>query len=236
MAGALSPPTGYADFTSARPESDWVASCMLLWATRLDTKDLFADAGFVAQLQRLLRARANGHFPALRAHADDLVSQTLQDLWRFAARRPELFGKLEPSVGGELIGEAWDGVCRIALAILSRRAADLYRHEAARWAKESLTEATDDVALAVQSDDPSLPRHLLLRQMLKVCIAELAHFSPEDRETLWTIVGESGDRSLPRTEAERQRLSRLRKRLAAAIHKHLGESAKSLLATDLRDE
>ena len=201
----------------------------------MDTKDLFADPSFVAQLQRLLRARANGHFPALRAHADDLVSQTLQDLWRFAARRPELFEKLEPRVGQDLAGEAWDGVSRIALAIFSRRAADLYRHEAARWAKESLSQETDAAALAVPSADPSLPRHLLLRQMLKVCIAELALFSPKDREILWTLIGESGEHKAPRTEAERQRLSRLRKRLAEAIHKRLGESAKTLLAADLRE-
>ena len=217
-------------------DSSPIGSCLAAMATGLDTKDLFADAGFVAQLQRLLRARANGHFPALRGHADDLINQTLQDLWRFASRRPELFDKLEPSVGEDLVGEAWDHVSRVALAILSRRAADLYRHEAARWAKESLSEPNDDVALAVQSGDASLPRQLLLRQMLTVCIAELAHFSPKDREILWSVVGESGDRSPPRTEAERQRLSRLRKRLAEAIRKRLGESAKTLLAADLRNE
>jgi hypothetical protein len=72
--------------------------------------------------------------------------------------------------------------------------------------------------------------------MLKVCIAELALFSPKDREILWTLIGESGEHKAPRTEAERQRLSRLRKRLAEAIHKRLGESAKTLLAADLRDE
>ena len=83
----------------------------------MDTKDLFADAGFVAQLQRLLRARANGHFPALRAHAEDLVGQTLQDLWRFAARRPEPFEKLEPTVGQDLAGEALDDLRRIQLEI-----------------------------------------------------------------------------------------------------------------------
>ena len=220
---------------SLRRDSGPIGSCLAAMATRLDTKDLFADASFVAQLQRLLRARANGHFPALRAHADDLVGQTLQDLWRFAARRPELFEKLEPVVGQDLAGKAWDDVSRIALAIFSRRAADLYRHEAARWAKESLREASD-VALEVQSADPSLPRHLLLRQMLKVCIAELALFSPKDRETLWTLIGESGEHVAPRTEAERQRLSRLRKRLAEAIQKRLGESARTLLSADLRDE
>ena len=199
------------------------------------TEELFADSSFVTQVQRVLRAHASARFPALRAQLDDLVSSSLQDLWRFALRRPEVFADLRPEPDQVFSGEAWDGVVRVAKSILSRRAIDHLRHSAASWADGALGQGIDDAEAAVPSNDPSMARHHLLKQMIQVCLKELARSSTAEREALWEALDRSPD-SGPQADAERQRVSRLRKRLAKAIHARLGESAKSLLASDLKDE
>jgi hypothetical protein len=194
-------------------------------------EDLFANAEFVKRVQRLLRGQAR-RFPALQAYVDDLVSSSLQDLWQFALRRPDIFTGLEPAVGWAPSGEVWDGVARVARTILSRRAIDYYRQHAAKWADN--VHRIDDVVNEVRGNDPTPARQYLLRQMVQVCMAELARSSAAEREALWSLLDRSQD-SEPLASAERQRISRLRKRLAEAIRMRLGESAQSLLASDLRD-
>jgi signal transduction histidine kinase len=71
--------------------------------------------------------------------------------------------------------------------------------------------------------------------MIRVCMTELARSSAAERDALWEALDRSPG-SEPQADAQRQRVSRLRKRLAKAIHDRLGESAKSLLASDLEDE
>lgn len=195
-------------------------------------EDLFANAEFVARVQRLLRGQAR-RFPALQAHVDDLVSSSLQDLWQFALRRPDVFAGLEPVVRWAPSDEVWGGVARVARSILSRRAIDFYRQNAARWADD--IQGIDGLANEARRDDPTPARQHLLRQMTQVCMAELARSSAAEREALWTVLDRSRD-SKPLADAERQRISRLRKRLAEAIRMRLGESARSLLASDLRDD
>ena len=196
---------------------------------------LFADADFIAQVQRIFRAHADNHFPALRGQVDDLTNQSLVDLWRYLQRTPTLAQELEPAVGHTLSGAAWDAIARIAISILKRRAADIYRKTAGKWAEQTLPNAgTSESSIA--NGAPSASRHVLLRQMLQVCMAELARASPEDREVIWMVIGIADADSAVMSDAERQRLSRLRKRIAAAIQRELGESAKALLAADLQDE
>jgi hypothetical protein len=127
----------------------------------------------------------------------------------------------------------WDGVARVARTILSRRAIDFYRQNAAMWA--DVVHVTDNVVNEVRSDDPTPARQHLLRQMIQVCMAELARSPPAEREALFSVLDHTRD-STPLGDTERQRISRLRKRLANAILMRLGESARSLLASDLWDD
>lgn len=199
----------------------------------MDIDTLFADPGFFDQLQRVLHTHGNRRFPVLRRHMDDLASQTLSDLWRYATRSPSVFQALNPQQHQPYAGAEWDTIVRIAMTILSRRAADLYRRSALAWAEGELSQGTR--VDAIDSGEPSLPRHMLLRQMLQACMIELARSSAADREILLNSMGGLDDAPAA-SEADRQRLSRLRKRLATAIQRELGESAKSLLSTELRDE
>lgn len=202
------------------------------WVFGMRIEELFSNAEFVMHAQRLLRMHAR-RFPALQAEVDDLINNSLRDLWQFALRRPDMFTELEPVAGWVPSGEVWDGVVRVARTILSRRAIDFYRQHAAKWA-DNVHKPDDDVVNEVRSNDPTPARQVLLRQMVQVCMAELARSSATDREALWSVLDRARD-SEPLTSAERQRISRLRKRLAEAIRMRLGESAQSLLASDLRD-
>lgn len=195
-------------------------------------EDLFANTDFIDHMQRLLRGQAR-RFPALQAHFDDLVSISLQDLWQFALRRPDVFAGLEPVVGWAPSGVVWDGVVRVSRTIVSRRAIDYYRQHAAMWADRD--HVSDKVVSDVASNDPTLARQHLLRQMIQVCMSELARSSAAEREALLSVLDHTGD-STPLGDAERQRISRLRKRLAEAVLVRLGESARSLLASDLWED
>jgi len=199
----------------------------------MEVDNLFANAEFVEQLQRILRAHGNNHFPALRNQIDDLVSATLADVWRYLKRTPQLVGAVSPTTG--LSEHDLDVVTRVAVTILKRRAADLYRVAAGKWAEQALSHAGGSERGAV-ADTTSIPRRVLLRRMLQVCVAELARCSPEDREVLGTLIGIAAHDRRGFSDVERQRLSRLRKRLAEAIHRELGEPATALLAAELREE
>jgi hypothetical protein len=194
--------------------------------------DLFANTNFIDHVQQMLRGQAR-RFPALQAHFDDLVNTSLQDLWQFALRRPDVFAGLEPMAGWAPSGEVWDGVVRVSRTIVSRRAIDYYRQHAAMWADRD--QVTDKVENNVASNDPTLARQHLLRQMIQVCMSELARSSSAEREALFSVLDHSRD-STPLGDADRQRISRLRKRLAEAVLVRLGESARSLLASDLWDD
>ncbi len=208
-------------------------------ARNMALDDVFADRAFVAQLGRLLRAQAMRRFPALRGEADDLVSHTLQDLWSYASKNPGLTNDVARGNDGAFSGEGWNAIVRVAVTILGRRAVDRIRYSAARWAEDSLSARSEDHqgdGEAVPSGAPSLPRHLLLQQMLQVCIAELAHANAQERDALLSAVANDGHRSTALSDVDRQRVSRLRRRLADAIQRKLGESARVLLAAELRDE
>lgn len=164
------------------------------------------------ELRAALRNYVRRHFPALHSEIDDLVAQAISDLWQYLAARDGLLPEGE--------------VRKIAYAIVKRRSIDAFRGVAKTWALqlEALPEA--DQADATVAD---VGRSLLHRKMLRICIAELADVSDEDDLLLSVVAGTGPDPHGGLDPKARQRLHRLRKRLADAIKRELGEDAKILL-------
>lgn len=169
-------------------------------------------------LRRALRNYGRLRFPALHGELDDLVAQALSDLWEFLSER---------GGGGRM---AADEVLRLAYTIFSRRAADAYRKGAQRWLV-----SLDSLGDSEQADpaDARQRQALLYRRMLGVCAAELAKADQQDRLLLAGIAGLGEAAPGAMGARDRQRLHRLRRRLAQAIRSELGEEAQRLLREDV---
>lgn len=175
--------------------------------------DFLSDELWTA-LRSRLRRHGHARFPMLRAEVEDLAAQAVADLWRYLRDRDAA-----PALDHAAIQ-------RIGYAIFNRRAADLYRKAGAgaeAGAEPSaLPEQPDDGAA-----DPATDQ--LHRRMLRICVAELAHIPEEDQMVLAIATGLASAPGAAMTPAERQRLHRVRKRLAAAIQRELGDDAYRLL-------
>jgi hypothetical protein len=174
-------------------------------------------------LRRVLRNYGRVRFPALQAELDDLVAQAVSDLWEFLSLR-------HAAPPG---GVASDDVWRLAYTLFRRRAADAYRKGAQRWALGM--DSLDGLAEADQSDpaDARQRQALLYRRMLRICVAELAQLEPQDRWLLAGMIGLEDKPRGPMAARDRQRLHRLRRRLADAVRRELGEDAQRLLREDI---
>jgi len=169
-------------------------------------------------LRGSLRRHGHARFPLLRAEVDDLAAQAVADLWKYLKDR-------DPA-------PALDDVAiqRIAYAIFNRRAADLYRKSASEFASSAGVGAEQGAAQEQPDEgagDPAMTG--LYRRMLRVCVAELADIPDEDQMVLAIATGLAPGQRDAMTPAERQRLHRVRKRLAAAIQRELGDDAYRLL-------
>jgi len=177
---------------------------------RLSTKEL-------AALRERLRRHGHARFPALRTEIDDLTAQAIGDLWEY------LKGRDAATTFDD------ETVRKIAYAIFDRRAADSYR----RLVPDRNADIGPDSLVELQSgtDDPLTT--VLYRKMLSVCVAELSNLAEADQRILAVLTGITSRRDDALNPAERQRLHRLRKRLATAIHRQLGEDAYNLLRKDI---
>jgi RNA polymerase sigma-70 factor (ECF subfamily) len=189
----------------------------------------FASDDVIRKLLAEIRRYGHARFPPLRHEIEDLANETIADFVEYLAGARQAGGEK----GAARPAEALDPLemRRIAFAIFRRRAVDALRQAARRW-----TRSIDELG---ESEIPNAPdedhaKRILLRQMLRICMAELASMSKEDRNLLAMAGGivstESAAALSPR---DRQRLHRLRERLAQAIRKELGASAKTLLKEDL---
>jgi hypothetical protein len=203
-------------------------------------------------LRRVLRDYGRLRFPALHAELDDLVAQTLSDLWEFLASRHAgstgSINSIDRAAGAGHVATvatvtaataapvayvAKSEVWRLAYTLFRRRAADAYRKSAQRWALGM--GSLDGLAEADQADpaDARQRQSLLYQRMLRICVAELARADPRDR---WLLSGITGLDDAPRSAMparDRQRLHRLRRRLAEAVRRELGEDAQRLLREDI---
>jgi hypothetical protein len=180
-----------------------------------------------AELRDALQNYGRSRFPALRRDIDDLVAQSLADLWAYLKREPDT-NERDAKVSMEIEAST---LRKLAFTIFKRRAADAYRQGAKRWVTDSLESdaAKNNIA---DTSGVDADRAALFRRMLQVCIAELADAPAEDRTLLAVASGLSGPRGKAMSARDRQRLHRLRMRLAAAIRRELGEDAAALLGSD----
>ena len=171
------------------------------------------------QLREELRRYGQARFPQLRNEVDELVNQTLFQLWEYrkSSRSQERSSPLSDS-------DEHSTIRRIAFTIFKRRAVDAYRQFAREWATRSDVESMGEEA----SPDVGAERRALLKQMLRVCVAELAHMTAADRALLAEL-SEGDSRHEAVSARDRQRLRRIRQRLSAAISRELGETAGKLL-------
>jgi hypothetical protein len=170
----------------------------------------------LAALRSSLRRHGHARFPLLRAEIEDLAAQAVADLWQYLRERERDCG---PTLGVEAIQ-------RIAYAIFNRRAADLYRKSRSEPRAGADRQPPEEAPDGRTGDFVTTE---LYRSMLRVCVAELAGVAEEDQMALAIATGLASSQGEAMTPAERQRLHRVRKRLAAAIQRELGDDAYRLL-------
>lgn len=170
-------------------------------------------------LREALRNYGRSRFPSLRDEVDDLVAQTITDLWEY----------LNTYSGDGKNGLDEDSIRKISFSIFKRRVVDFFRRNARRWAL-SVDDAPEIETVGTEPVDNSTL--LLYKRALKICLAELSLVADEDKLLLSIVVDDGDEAASARTPRERQRLHRLRKRLSSAIRNELGEDAKKIL----RDE
>jgi RNA polymerase sigma-70 factor (ECF subfamily) len=167
----------------------------------------------------------------LRASHDDYVNEALLDLSQ-RVRAREGMPDAWYGDGSDVDEAARHYFVKLAMTILRRRVADGFRGTAKRWAER----ASDDVFERTGAEGPDATRAMLVSRMLRVCVEVLADASEHDRELLMAAVGAISRGGAPVTADEapldardRQRLKRLRDRLAAAVRDRLGEDVSELL-------
>lgn len=140
------------------------------------------------QLEQFLRTR----YRLVRDH-DDLVQQTLSDLFRYLLNRNA--SETPP-----------DELRALAFSILKRRVSDRFREEARNFALRSCHPG-DHESLA-----PSTETVASYRELLTTVLGFIAEMNENDRSLLLNeAIG--SERALAMPAAERQRLSRLRGQL-----------------------
>lgn len=182
-------------------------------------------------LERTLRDHLRRRLPALPHHHDDLINDTLlalsEQILRDRTAVPSSW--LHPERPAD--PRERDYLPRLAITILRRRVADLFRERVRRW---SMLATENPEEREIPAEDPSAERKRLLSRMLQVCMNVLAQTQDTDRDLLGLVSGldEDPTRSRPLTDRERQRLRRLRRRLIEAIQQQLGSSVTELLRDD----
>ncbi|MGJ0484398.1 MAG: hypothetical protein ACR65R_07675 [Methylomicrobium sp.] len=181
------------------------------WPAEALTSEYYED------LYNTLRFYGRKRFPSLREDADDLARQTMSYLWEYLERRP----KDQPI--------DLQSVYKIAISIFRRRAVDMYRKSTKRWAldMESLSEAEQ-----IDHHTYNAAKSDLYQKMLRICIAELTEVTQTDLALFALAAGIGPEPNQAMPARDRQRLHRLRKRLAAAIRRKLGEDVNTVLRED----
>jgi DNA-directed RNA polymerase specialized sigma24 family protein len=171
-----------------------------------------------------LRAYLHRRLPSLRDHHEDILNETLAALVEQLQRHSSVF----PEAWFTPVLTATNEDCarfhRLAMTILMRRIADLFRARASEWGRR-----VSDYDFNITPDQTNLERKALLRQMLQICVEVLANTPEEDRALLALVAGEDQRSQSALQPSERQRLRRLRLKLAEEISHRLGATVSELL-------
>ena len=116
----------------------------------------------------------------------------------------------------------------MAITILNRRVADLFRY---RHSRSSVS--IDEQQLDARQDPKlGLERSLYLEELLTLITDEFSGWSATDRDLMLLVYRESGARGLKLTAAERKRLSRMRTKLRKMLEEKTGMATTSILSRD----
>ncbi len=168
--------------------------------------------------------------PSLRADHDDLVSETLLALTKQIRSHSSALPRSWFQSNSQPKDDERSHLHKLAMVILKRRIADLFRGRLARSGRSSARrehwrEVPDPQA-------PPLDQNILLRRVLQVTLSVLDEMQPEDRDLI-ALVSEEADFRKALNDRERQRLHRLRKRLKDEIARQLGAEVSDLLRIKL---
>lgn len=172
-------------------------------------------------LLRHLRAR----LPALPQEHDDLVQETLLDLTREVNERGAEYPASWKARRSDLDEADKDRFHALAFTILRRRVADYFTRRHRDWTRSGDLLRTAHTAFPTE---PSAERQYLVAQLLRTCVEFLSELS-EDERRLVMHVTLTADTKAPLSAADRQRLHRLRRRLALDVATRFGDRVTDLL-------
>ena len=166
------------------------------------------------RLQRTLSTYSRARYSIFGSLVEDLVATTIADLWEYVHNNPRTAFSSED-------------LDRIAFTLLRRRAVDLFRDPATKsmLALEKVEESDEVV-------DEHSEKRLLMKDVLQITMREIQKLSREERNLLAIASGLSATQHEAMSQRDRQRLHRLRSRLATAIRSSLGEDVANLIRED----
>jgi len=113
--------------------------------------------------------------------------------------------------------------------ILRRRIADLFRAETREWS----TGWVDSLHAVPSGPGSNLEKQALLAAILAVIIKQLTSLNQHERDLLALVSGTDGEFEKALEARDRQRLKRLRMKLAAEIRMRFGAKVSDLIADDI---
>ena len=167
------------------------------------------------------------HLPALREDHDDLVGDTLLALTRQISEDPSNYPSKWFGAGGPRNKDEKLYLYKLAMVILKRRIADLFRkrHRESQYA----TDADGDMENVVDTHAKPPDGKILLAKLLKVTLSILDELPVEDRDLIALTTDKRVHQALnPR---DRKRLERIRKKLRNEISRRLGADVQDILTS-----
>lgn len=181
-----------------------------------------------AQISDSVRRYLWAKLPARPDIHDDLVNETLLSLWKYIIENPEKSLRLSERKTGDAVFDQ-KYLHFLSQVILRHRIADHFRKQGSRLIDHLDISAMPNL---VDPHEPGAEVRYFYKEALAVCIRELAKMSRADREMFLSLAGvdpfRSGGPGLPVSDADRQRLSRLRRKLKSKIEEQIGEPIESL--------
>jgi DNA-directed RNA polymerase specialized sigma24 family protein len=176
----------------------------------------------------IARAYLSRHYPAIRHAHEDLVGDALLSLAERLKRDPVGLPQSWMESTDEIKEVDREHFFRLASMMVKRRAVDYFRDNAREWSSTVNIEEIELEQIPGETLKDQERRHLAA-QMLAICVNALADMSEEDRNLIAILSGEAPLSGRPLTAGERQRLHRLRRKLADEIRRQLGDTVKALL-------
>ena len=175
------------------------------------------------ELRKQLDFYIRKRLPARPADHEDLVSETFLSLCQQIRRRPEAFPKswFQPVEPASDTDRGY--LQQLLIVILRRRIADLFRAETRTW---SISQQNSEEMVEPRLDSET---QTLFANMLTIVLHVLVDLTESDRDILALVSGTGGAFERTLRPRDRQRLKRLRAKLAQEIKRRLGFEVSDLL-------